>query len=41
MKLFICCLFNDAFNVTECTRRMIKWLVNNELRRMLKEAVLV
>jgi hypothetical protein len=37
--LFICSLFNDAFSISDYTASNERMIVNNELERMWKEAV--
>jgi hypothetical protein len=42
MYLFIMLgLFNGTFNISDYTALTVKWLVNNELERIWKEAVMV
>jgi hypothetical protein len=38
--LFIYDLFNDALNSSDIWRRIVGWLVNNEIERMWKEAAM-
>jgi hypothetical protein len=34
-------LFNDAVSISDCMELNVRWLVNNELKRMWKKVVVV